>query len=135
MRKNKFRRERRANKEKPYYGDVALCPTFVGPGQRMHRFLLNIPDHGQLGIDYESIYANMIHDPYGRRKKIMNIAVVQEDGTENEFELEMCCATCATRIYGWTAHQFNKIYEMNESIKIPDNITTAEEFKQFVKTL
>lgn len=69
-------------------------------------------------------------------KKKMNISVVQEDGTENEFELEMCCPDCATRLYGWTTAQFNKISTLGkEPLKVPDNIITTEQFKQFVKSL
>jgi hypothetical protein len=136
--KNKTRSERRAKKENISYGDPTLYPKCVGPGEQAHRFFLNIQSrmlNANRIIDYHEYWHQHYHELSGKKKKIMNIAVVQEDGTENEFELEMCCAECATRIYGWTANQFNKILQMNDPVKIPDNITTAEQFRQFVKTL
>jgi hypothetical protein len=112
MRKNKFRRERRAAQKK----SLGYVPT---------RFFPAAYHTGPLWC-WGSFF--------GEKKK-MNIAVVQEDGTENEFELEMCCADCAYRLYGWSGAQFEKVSKLEEPMKVPDNITTTEQFKQFVKTL
>jgi|ERR1700722_1779485 len=111
-RKNKFRRERRAKK----------------PG--LYEFFHELFIEGLNGYMPRPVCFGL-----GKDKTTMNIPVVQEDGTENEFELEMCCVECVARLYGWSATQFDKISKMSEPVKVPDNITTAEEFKQFIKTL
>jgi hypothetical protein len=68
----------------------------------------------------------------------MNIPVIHENETENEFEVELCCPACATKTYGWLPNQFNKIYDSaikGESIKVPDNVNSEKEFIAFVKTI
>lgn len=68
--------------------------------------------------------------------RVMNIPVVHEDGIENEFDVEMCCAECARKNYGWSDAQYLKVYQKadkGESIQIPDNITDENKFKDFVR--
>jgi len=68
----------------------------------------------------------------------MNIPVVYEDETENEFDLELCCGECATKDYGWTTAQFAVIWDKvqkGEAIKLPDDVISEVKFKEFVKTL
>jgi hypothetical protein len=65
----------------------------------------------------------------------MNIPVIQEDGTENEFEIEMCCAMCANTNYGWSVEQFCKVYERadkGEAITVPNDVSSEDKFKLFV---
>ena len=65
----------------------------------------------------------------------MNIAVLHEDGTENEFEIEMCCDLCANTSYKWNAYQFNKVLDKSgkgEPIKVPDNVDSEKKFIEFV---
>ena len=68
----------------------------------------------------------------------MNIPVVYEDETENEFDIELCCVECATKTYGWSSAQFTKVSDSiknNIAIKIPDHIDSETKFKDFVKNL
>lgn len=68
----------------------------------------------------------------------MNIPVIQEDGTENEFEVELCCLDCARRDLGWSLEQYSFVLEKannNKSINIPNNIDSILKFRNYVKTL
>lgn len=68
----------------------------------------------------------------------MNIAVVYEDDTENEFEIEICCASCAMNSHAWTMAQFDfvcKKMNENQAIKIPSSVISEKEFIQFVRTI
>lgn len=76
------------------------------------------------------------HWSYGAKK--MNIAVVHDDGTENEFEVELCCVECAAKSYGWSSAQFCSIHKKaidGDSIKIPDSVDSDKKFIAFVKGL
>lgn len=74
---------------------------------------------------------------FDERKK-MNIPIIHEDETENEFEVELCCSTCAQQAYLWKLEQFNKVYKAatnSEPIKVPDNVNSEKQFIEFVKSL
>jgi hypothetical protein len=71
-------------------------------------------------------------------KTKMDISAIYDDETEAEFELEFCCASCAVEQWGWTVSQFTKAYgrvSLNEPIKIPNNIKTLTEFKNYLKNI
>jgi hypothetical protein len=68
----------------------------------------------------------------------MNIPIIHENETENEFEVELCCPTCATQIYLWTLKQYDKVCQAaknGEPIKVPDNVNSEKQFIEFVKSL
>lgn len=68
----------------------------------------------------------------------MNIPVVHESGTENEFEVELCCVDCAAKSYGWSSAQFCSVHKKaidGESIQVPDSVNSEQKFIAFVKTL
>lgn len=68
----------------------------------------------------------------------MNISVIQEDGTENEFEVAICCVDCASIELGWRNDQYNFIIKKvnnNESINVPNHIDSLIKFKNYIKTL
>lgn len=71
-----------------------------------------------------------------RFRNKMNIPVVQEDGTENEFELDICCDNCAYKEYQWQPAQFiaavNAITN-GSPIKVPNSIDSVEKFKEFIR--
>lgn len=77
--------------------------------------------------------------PFGfGEKKQMNISIVHEDGSENEFEIDLCCDACALKDYGWSNAQFVKVIQSvdkGEPLKISDSIDSEVKFKEFVKTL
>ena len=68
-------------------------------------------------------------------KTNMDISVIYEDETEAEFELDFCCVGCAKEQCGWTHDQYLKAYNRsisNEPIKIPSNIKTLTQFKNYL---
>jgi hypothetical protein len=68
----------------------------------------------------------------------MNIPVVYDDETENEFDIELCCDNCALNSYGWTSAQFYKVLEHADKgipIKVPNNVGSETQLKAFVKSL
>jgi len=93
-------------------------------------------------INRQGVYWNY---PYGGATacsifggRVMNIPVIHEDETENEFDIEMCCEACASKNYGWTGTQYTEVYqkaEKGEPIQIPDDVTDETKFRAFVKTL
>lgn len=145
--KKKSRSERRKARKAQVNWDVAACrslPRNIGnysaeqalsDRQRLFFHELNHTMFRSFRIKPIASHSRWCWNSFFGEKKKMNIAVIQEDGTENEFELEMCCPDCASRTYGWTSAQFERISKLTEPMKVPDNIRTEEEFKQFVKTL
>jgi len=93
------------------------------------------------GWGYYNIPANnhfFVCSNYFGVNKTMNIPVVYEDETEGEFELELCCAVCAQRAYGWSVEQFSKVFDMakkGEAIKLPSNVLNENSFKVFARSL
>lgn len=86
--------------------------------------------------DHNNLWHFFNHWSYGVKK--MNIPVVHDDGTENEFEVELCCIDCAAKTYGWSPTQFGSIHKKaidGESIKVPDGVNSEQKFIAFVKTL
>lgn len=68
----------------------------------------------------------------------MNVPVVYEDETENEFDVELCCIECSAKTYGWSAEQFTKVLENVDkgvAIKVPDSVDSETKFQVFVKSL
>ncbi len=88
------------------------------------------------GLKFHRVFQDDHYFHFGD-KRIMNISVIHEDETENEIELELCCAMCSSA-YGWSSAQFDKIWAAASKslpIKIPSSVDSVEKFKQFVKTL
>ena len=84
------------------------------------------------------IFESLCRTNLWNRREVMNVPVVYEDETENEFDIELCCAECATQAYGWSAAQFTRILEsVNKgfAIQVPDSIDSENRFKDFVKSL
>lgn len=76
-------------------------------------------------------------DYHHPRMTPMQISIVHEDGTENEFEIPICCPDCS-RGRGWSEMQHTKIYGAatnGETIKVPDYVHNEEQFIQYVKSL
>ena len=65
----------------------------------------------------------------------MEISVIHEDGTENEFEIVLCCKDCAAKDYGWSVAQFDRIISSTEPIHVPNSIKSVFDFQKFVKNL
>lgn len=73
-----------------------------------------------------------------RIKRVMNIAVIHEDETENEFEVELCCSACAVNNYRWSDNQYNKVCDAAHGkliLTVPNNINTEAGFIEFVRSL
>lgn len=64
----------------------------------------------------------------------MDISAVHDDGTEVEFEINICCVSCA-QSYGWSADQFDKIYKKIQAgqLQVPASIKSNDDFIRFVK--
>jgi len=84
------------------------------------------------------IFENICTTSLFNRREVMNVPVVYEDETENEFDVELCCAECSAKTYGWSSGQFSKVSDSIKNgiaIKIPDHVDSENKFKDFVKTL
>jgi hypothetical protein len=68
----------------------------------------------------------------------MDLPIIYSDNTENEIEIDLCCAECAKVNYGWTKSQFDKIMKdyvkTLAPIKVPDSIKTQQSFYKWVAT-
>ena len=118
---------------------------YVNPWRRRVVPVRN-PDHffgGDLGGAYAIPTPRGFYDFFSCTNfyggnRIMNIAVVHEDGTENEFDVELCCDGCAQKAYGWTKEQFSFVYskaDKGEALQIPNRVDSEVKFKQYVKSL
>jgi hypothetical protein len=93
------------------------------------------PNISYIPIIIDPIY---LHQTHFTRTTPMQISVIYEDGTENEFEIILCCYECHVNSYGWNQNQFNKVNELatkGEIIKVPNSVVNEEQFIKFVKTL
>lgn len=67
----------------------------------------------------------------------MDISIVYDDGSENEFDLPLCCASCSSSKYGFSAAQHDKvraIIDKGTALKVPDDTTTLQKLVAFIKT-
>lgn len=118
QRRNKFRSERRKQQKLNILNGCLPSPRIWGTP----------------GYSY-CFYEEVSHWFNGPNQMI--ISTIQEDGTENEFEISVCCETCSKLKYGWNLRQHTIIKEniKNEQFKIPNNISTKQQFLNFVKSL
>lgn len=120
------RAARRARNSKGPFDAKYESEVYVQPSPRAYYTLANAA--WQRG--YCSRY-------WAKRREVMNISVVHEDGTENEFDIELCCVECAAKSYKWNDAQFMKIWnnvQANTAIQVPDHIDSETKFIEFVKT-
>lgn len=115
-RRSKMRRAKRATQIKLYDHNN----TFT--------FYYHLQQHGNNGFCLQTL----------REKNTMNIPVIYDDETENEFDIELCCASCAKKAYGWDEAKFKSVCDNVSNgiaIKLPNSIDSDGKFKEFVKTL
>jgi hypothetical protein len=66
----------------------------------------------------------------------MNISVVYSDGTENEFEIELCCYKCSRSKYNITKHQHDFLLKnRNSKIEVPDSVHSEGRFVNFISKI
>lgn len=66
------------------------------------------------------------------------ISIIHTDETENEFELELCCETCAAECYGWNKEQYELVSSRalhNQPIRVPDSIDTDKALIAHIRSL
>lgn len=67
----------------------------------------------------------------------MIVSVIHDDGTENEFELELCCIECAAAAYKWTPDQYLNIlnnYRNKTFENVPTDVNSSGRFIDFVRS-
>ncbi len=73
---------------------------------------------------------------HGMKGKKMNIPIVYDDETENEFDIELCCVECAKNNYGWSGDQFQRVLDSAEKgtpLKVPNRVKSEAALREFVK--
>lgn len=108
------------------------APLFFTDDKKKKGDFPHYPVDTILGHHYNNAFGGVEY----RKGGVHTISILHEDETENEFDVELCCETCASRYYGWTANQFNKVMCMTsgkEEIRIPSFVKDAREFKIYIR--
>lgn len=67
----------------------------------------------------------------------MDISITYDDGSENEFDLPLCCEDCSRNTHGFSNAQYTKVKEITDNgttLKVPDDITTLDKLIAFIKS-
>lgn len=79
-----------------------------------------------------------VYRPYHFGAKItMQVSVIYEDETENEFDVAICCVDCARTQYGLNDESYQRLLSRvqdSEAVKLPAHIQDAKALVEFLVT-
>lgn len=68
----------------------------------------------------------------------MNIPVIHDDGTENEFEIDLCCKNCVYNKYKWNNNTYDYIRAVasrGNPIKLSSDINSEQKFIEHISKI